>query len=423
MIEDKNRINRRGFLKTLGAAGVGSAIAAPMHALAVGNPDAKEAAPESAVLQIPKRRLGKTGVDVSILCGAGDFDFQEREILLEKSYDWGIHFWDTSTVYVGGKSEKGIGRFFRRYPERRKYVFLCTKSDAQDARGVRHPAKIERQLDRSLNRMKTDHIDLYMLHHLDRPEELTDEIGTWTEKVKKAGKIRNFGFSTHSNMVKCLEKGATLEWIDAIMTAYNYRWLEVPEMQTVLDACHKADIGLIAMKSQAIAYGAGKEVDSDSEGAKLVAHFKRKGFSEGQAKLKAIWQDERFSSSASMLPNLARLAENAAAAMDKTELTQADMTVLKEHARATNSGYCAGCAEICDQAMGGASYVREVMRYMMYYSSYGEPEMARGYFAEIPSGIRQNLGNRDYSAAEARCPQGLPIGRIMAEAAAKLAHV
>lgn len=421
MTENRNKIDRRGFLKAIGAAGVASAIA-PIQTLYAGNPDAKGMTQEQTAMQLPKRRLGKTGVDVSILCGAGDFDFEEKPILLRKSYDWGIHFWDTSTVYMGGKSEKGIGRFFRRHPERRKEIFLCTKSDIQDARGVRHPVKIERQLDRSLNRFRTDTIDLYLLHHLVRPEELTDEIGVWAEKMKKAGKIRFFGFSTHTNMVKCLEKGARIDWIDAIMTAYNFRWFEDPEMQAAVNACHRADIGLIAMKSQAsYSFANAPNTEPDSESGKLLAHFEQKGFSEGQAKLKAVWQDERFASIASMLPNLALLASNAAAAMDKTELTQADMTVLEQYAKATCNGYCAGCSEICDSAMGGESYVREVMRHMMYYSSYGEPEMAKRYYAQIPGNVRRNLASRDYSAAEASCPQGLPIGQIMVEAAVKLA--
>jgi aryl-alcohol dehydrogenase-like predicted oxidoreductase len=359
---------------------------------------------------------------VPILCGAGDFDFEEKEILLRRSYELGVHFWDTSTIYVGGKSEKGIGKYFRRYPERRKDIFMCTKSDIQDAKGMRHPAALEQQLDRSLRRLKTGHIDLYMLHHVDRPVELTDEIGAWSEKMKKAGKIKAMGFSTHSNMAPCLTRAATCDWIDAIMTSYNFRHFENPEMQTAIDACHKADIGLIAMKAQAsMGYGIGKASGTDSEGARLVAHFKQKGFSEGQAKLKAVWQDERFSASASMLPNLRILEENAAAAMDRTEMTAADMAVLEQYAQATCRGYCAGCAEICDSAMGGDSHVRDVMRYMMYYTSYRDPERARSLFAQIPTWVRRRLASRDYSAAEARCPQGLPIGEIMADAAVRLA--
>jgi hypothetical protein len=61
------------------------------------------------------------------------------------------------------------------------------------------------------------------------------------------------------------------------------------------------------------------------------------------------------------------------------------------------------------------------MRYLMYYNSYGKKDWARQLFAEIPGGVRSRLLSIDYSAAEARCPQHLPIGRLVAEAVGKLA--
>jgi hypothetical protein len=92
-----------------------------------------------------------------------------------------------------------------------------------------------------------------------------------------------------------------------------------------------------------------------------------------------------------------------------------------KYAHATCSGYCAGCAEICDAALGDMPYVSDIMRYLMYYNSYGEKEMARELFAEIPRAARNRLLSTDYSTAEARCPQRLPIGELVAEAVSKLA--
>jgi hypothetical protein len=57
----------------------------------------------------------------------------------------------------------------------------------------------------------------------------------------------------------------------------------------------------------------------------------------------------------------------------------------------------------------------------MYYNSYGEQEEARKLFAQIPSNVRNKLLSTDYSPAEARCPQHLPIGKLIAEAVGKLA--
>ena len=57
----------------------------------------------------------------------------------------------------------------------------------------------------------------------------------------------------------------------------------------------------------------------------------------------------------------------------------------------------------------------------MYYNSYGEKQMAKETFVQIPSDVRERLLNIDYSAAEKRCPQGIEIGRLIAEAVSKLA--
>ena len=61
------------------------------------------------------------------------------------------------------------------------------------------------------------------------------------------------------------------------------------------------------------------------------------------------------------------------------------------------------------------------MRYLMYCNSYGEKDRARELFAQIPDEIGNRLLSTDYGAAEARCPQHLPIGKLIAEAVSKLA--
>jgi len=185
-------------------------------------------------------------------------------------------------------------------------------------------------------------------------------------------------------------------------------------MQDAVDACHKAGVGLVAMKTQA------KTIKTE-EDRKLTLHFLQRGFTEEQAKIKAVLEDERFSSACVGMGNVAFLTSNIAAVLDKTKLTQTDKKVLAEYAKATCSGYCAGCAHICDSALPDVPYVSEVMRYLMYYNSYGEQENARELFARIPGKVRNKLLSTDYKLAEARCPQHLRIGKLIAEAVNKLA--
>ena len=408
MKEKHNKINRRNFLKTMGAAGLGSVLASAETNAADPTPSTKTEEPK--LPQVPRRKLGKTGVEVSCLALGTIFNVLENQILLRKSLQWGVTYWDTAHGYTGGNSERGIGKYLSKNPDVRKELFIVSK--ASDARTV---ADVEKLLQTSLKRMNTNYIDLYYgVHGLEEPGQLTNELKKWAESAKERKLIRFFGFSTHDNMAECLAAAAKLDWIDAIMPMYNFRLMQDDKMQDAVEACHKAGIGLIAMKTQA------KTIRTE-EDKKLAQHFLQRGFTEGQAKVKIVLEDKRISSACVGRDNLTHLQLNIAAVLDKTKLTQADTKVFKEYAQATCTGYCAGCGHICSSVLPDAPYVSKIMRYLMYYNSYGEQKEARQLFAQIPGDVRNKLLSTDYSAAEARCPQHLQIAELMAEAVSKLA--
>ena len=416
MVKKRNRIDRRNFLKVMGAAGL-----APAFAGATNNePNAPQKTQEPKFPQVPKRKLGKTGVEVSCLSlGANRLD---NQTILRAAFQWGANYWDTANSYVGGNSEIEIGKFLSKNPDARKKLFIVTK--ASRARSV---ADVEERLTSSLKKMNTEYIDLYYgVHGLNDPARLTDELRKWVENAKKRKLIRFFGFSTHKNMARCLAVAAKLGWIDVIMTTYNFRLMQDPQLQEAVKACHKAGIGLIAMKTIAFSLQerrqmeAGGQIDTEQD-KKLVGHFLQRGFTEQQAKIKAVLEDERISSACVGMNNVATLTSNVAAVLDKTKLTQADKNILKQYAKATCTGYCAGCADICNSALPDVPYVSDIMRYLMYYNSYGDRQHARELFAQIPGEVRRKLLGIDYSVAETRCPQRIPIGKLVAEAVSKLA--
>jgi predicted aldo/keto reductase-like oxidoreductase len=418
MKEKRDKIDRRNFLRTMGAAGLARAFVP----LATGYAAAKDKTTENTQRprfpQVPRRKLGKTGVEVSCLGLGTMFNLVDNQIILRNTVKWGIKYWDTAHNYAGGNSELGIGKFLERNPEVRKDLFLVSK--ASRARTV---ADVESRLQTSLQRMNTDYIDLYYAPHgADDPGQFTDELKQWVESAKKRKLIRFFGFSTHSNMAKCLAAAAKLGWIDVIMPRFNFRVMQDPEMQAAIDACHEAKIGLVAMKTtgKTTIRRFRKEIETEAE-KKMVAHFLQRGFTPEQAAIKLVLADERISSAPVQMENTTILTQNVAAVLDKTELTQADREVFKEYAGATCSGYCAGCADICNAALADVPYISDVMRYLMYYNSYGQRDEARELFAQIPGNVRDKLLSTDYSTAEARCPQHLPIGELVAEAVSKLA--
>jgi len=416
MMEKKQKkVDRRDFLKTMGSAALMPVLAGMTSSFAAAKfdtnePDAADTNISAQFIQVPRRKFGKTGIEIPSLSLGTIFDVSENQIILRKALQWGVTYWDTAHGYAGGNSELGIGKFLSKNPKVRKKLFIATK-----ASGAETVADVEKCLQTSLERMNTRYIDLYYgVHALSDPAQLTDELKQWAENAKKRKLIRFFGFSTHKNMAKCLTAAAGLDWIDAIMTKYNFRSIQEPKMHAAVEACYKAGIAIIAMKTQA------KQVETEND-KELAEKFLHRGFTEGQAKIKIVLQNNRISAVCVGRDNLAHLALNVAAVLDKTELSQADKDVLKQYARATCSGYCAGCGHICDSALPDVPYVSDIMRYLMYYNSYGEKDLAKGLFARIPAKTRANLISTDYHTAQTRCPQHLPIARLIAEAVSKLA--
>ncbi len=331
-------------------------------------------------------------------------------LLLRQAFKWGVTYWDTANSYMGGKSEKGIGKYMEKYPENRKRIFLVTKSHAWTLKGL------SRDLDLSLERMKTDYIDLFFVHSVRSASDLDDKTKVWAEKKKAQGKIRFFGFSTHRNMEACMLGASKLGWIDGIMMRYNYRKMHTDEMKRAVEACTKAGIGLTAMKTQG---GGQVNTESDTE-LKLAGRFLQKGFTDAQAKLKAVWDNPDISSICSEMPNMTILMSNVAAAMDRTKLSIRDMGLLQQYAQETHSHYCAGCANICESCIQGNVPVSDVMRCLMYARSYGNLQRGKIRFHKIPVITRRQMKLADYSLAEQRCPQQMPIGKLMREAVKEL---
>ena len=396
MLKEKHNLSRRDFLKTTGAASVGSIFTA-FNSLT----EASE-----GTRKVPTRPFGKAGINVPILGFGGSLDTSMSLLVLRQAFNWGVTYWDTANTYMGGKSEKGIGRYLEKYQEDRKRIFLVTKSHAWTLNGM------SQDLDLSLERMRTNYIDLFFLHSVRSINDLDDDTKIWADKKKSQGKIRFFGFSTHSNMEACMLGASKLGWIDGIMMRYNYRLMHTDEMKRSVEACTKAGIGLTAMKTQG-----GGQVSADSETElKLAGHFLRKGYTDAQAKLKAVWVNPDVSCICSEMPNLTILMSNIAAALDKTKLSFRDMELLQHYARETRPNYCAGCADICESSIHGNIPISDVMRCLMYARSYGNFQRAKTQFQKLPVIARRQMALMDYSLAEQKCPQKMDVGKLMKEA-------
>jgi len=408
--------SRRDFFKITAAAGAGSAVF-PLGQRADGAQPAARAA--HGPQQMPVRSLGKTGANVPILGLGGSQDLMSKPLLLRQASLTGATYWDTAPTYGRGGSETAIGNYLSQFPEDRKRIFLVTKTKK------RNPSQMTRDLEASLGKLQTDYVDSYFIHGLsDIPNGMDHSaVKKWVEATKKSGKIRFFGFSAHKNMSRCLEDAAGLGWIDSIMMSYNYRMVDDDDMKRAVAACAKAGVGLVAMKTQAPFMARfwsdiGKE---DDAALAMVKRFHEKGFTAEQARLKAVWEDPHIASICSEMTNVTILKANADAATDRLPLSRNDKALLETYAQKTACGYCTGCADRCESAIDNRAPISDIIRYMMYHDNYGDYREASRRFRAVPSAQRRAIARIDYTEAERRCPQGIPIGKMMKAAVKVLA--
>lgn len=401
-INNKN-ISRRELFKVAGTTGLAALLGRGW--LPAARAEEAAASADNAMPQVPRRVLGKTGAEIPILVMGGGQGFDERfDPRLAECMRFGVNYFDVADCYAGGKSETGLGAFIEK-TGKRKDIWITTKSDNHS------PDGLEKILERSLERLKTDHVELMFMHALKDESKLNDDMMRKAEALKKAGKIQFFGFSCHDgNVAELLEKAAAIGWIDAIMFKYNFRAYGDEKLNKAIDACHKAHIGLIAMKTQ------GSAVSFEDR----VKKFHGDKFSKPQAVLKAVWEDDRITAAVSHMDTLEKIKENTAAALDKSSLTLRDHRELQEYAAATQHLYCAGCEHICNQAVPHGVQVGTTLRYLMYHDSYGDRQTARELFAHLPASA-QRIKEVDYTQASALCPHKIDIAKHMHRAADVLA--
>jgi uncharacterized protein len=403
MAINKKGWSRREFLKTTGAAGMATLLTgAELH-------NTVSAATNSNTGPLPMRPFGKTGVSVPILGFGGSQNLESKQRLLRQAVKLGVTYWDTAESYSDGSSEAAMGKYLRKYPEDRARIFLVTKSHST------RPSRLSDNLDASLQRLGTTSIDLFFIHSISDPGDMDHDIRVWAERKKAQRKIRFIGFSTHNNMEACMRGAADLGWIDGIMVTYNYRLMHTEAMKRAVEACVNAGIGVTAMKTQA-GWSWGSQGTESRTAEQLIERFSIKGFTEEQAKLKAVWENPHIACICSEMPNLKILSANVAAARNKTRLSFEDKNLLYRYAQQTATGYCAGCARICESVLETRVPISDTMRYLMYARCYGEPGRAAALFRSISHHRRQQMAAMDFTSAETVCPQKMPIGILIREA-------
>ncbi len=230
-------MERREFLKVAGTAAGGYALAS----------ETLLGAQEDKVAGLPRRVLGRTGAKISVVAFPGlalnALSQEEATAGVHKAFEQGINHFDVAPAY--GDAEIKMGPALQGLD--RSKIFLSCKTKMRDKDGAR------KELERSLTRLKTDHFDLYQMHHVRWAQEVKQALGPGGAmetflKAKEEGKIRHIGFSAHTT------KGA-LEMLkgfqfDSVMFPLSYvDYINWGFGKAVVEMAQERGTAVLAMKA------------------------------------------------------------------------------------------------------------------------------------------------------------------------------
>ncbi len=353
------RINRRGFLRAgfTGAAGI---MAFAPSALA-----AQDIVKQDDVIY---RILGKTGLKVPVI----SFGVMRADNpnLCKAAYGKGIKLFDTAHGYQNGNNETMLGNVLKDFP--RDSFLLATKVKPAGLDKDGRPTDLTttedflEKFNISLTRLRMDHVDILYVHSVDNPEVLEYKpVLNALKKLRKEGKVRFIGFSTHRNETAVINAAAQKgEW-DVILTSYNFMQTYIEELKGAIRKASEAGIGIVAMKTLA---GGGF---FDKEKTRAI---------NTTAALKWALSNPDIGTAIPGMTDFDQLELNIRLLSDIT-LTEQEKNDLIVPLAETGL-YCTGCGKCIVQCSENLQ-VPDLMRAYMYAYGYSSPAMARTLLDEI----------------------------------------
>lgn len=385
-----NEMDRRDFMKGALAGGVGAGLLGA-------SAGAQDASSTPAEGKVPRKKLGATGELLPILqmgtCQTLDLKYDKR---LHRCLQLGVDYIDSAEMYANGQAHLAVANFMKQIGDRKK-IFLTSKVYLPMETAT--PDGFKTGLDKCLRELETDYLDVFFIHMAHDVRYVGPEYIKMAEELKKSGKIRFFGISTHDGSVPTmLTKTAEVGGVDVVLFRYNFREYGNVELNRAIDAAKSKNIGLVAMKTLAA-------IPDDAE---EIVPFTSENFTLTQAKLKAVWADERIDAICSQMSSVEHVMENTAAAMSPVKLSMGEFMQLHRLAGRTSHLHCRGCNRICEGRVEGNTRIADMMRYLMYYESYGEKDHALAMYKNLKDDERR-IDGIDFAAAARACPQSINI--------------
>lgn len=350
--------SRRNFIKK-GAAGLAGAAILPSVLKGETKPPAKTAGKTKMIY----RTLGKTGLKLPVVSmGVMNADNPK---LVAAALDAGIVHLDTAWYYQRGRNEEMVGKVVKSRP-RDSFVVATKVWEPRDRKTGLFPedAKPESFMEKfetSMKRLGMDYVDILYLHSVSRKESaLFEPYLDLMKKLKKEGRIRFIGVSTHRNEPEVIRAAADSKVYDVVLTAYNFNQKHVKEVKDAIAYAAKAGVGIVAMKTQAGVYW-------DKEKQKPINM---------KAALKWALLDENVHTSIPGFTTFDQL-ELDLSVMEDLTLTPQEKADLQPPKDLTMAGlYCQQCEQCVPQCPANLE-IPTLMRSYMYAYGYKNLEKAR----------------------------------------------
>jgi len=393
-------LTRRDFLATSARHGAALSLGAA-------------AAPTAASPAIrARRRLGRTGIEIPDI-SFGSFSLDRDEALVQHALDRGVTHFDTAEGYMDGRSEEVLGRALR---GRRHEVTLTSKFWANPEHSAAHQMEV---LERSLRRLQTDYVDVYLNHAVNDVARLdSPEWRTFVDRARQQGKIRAAGMSGHAGrLAECLTHALDEKLVDVVLVAYNFaqqpsyreqvtRYLKDLAASFDFVTTHPT---LPALLARAHAEGVGVMVMKTLQGARRndMRAFEQPGRTFAQAAFRWVLSEPSIDGLVVSMTDRAMVDEYVEASGSGPP-DREDLALLARYASRHAATSCVvGCGACVDRCPAGVP-IPDVMRMRMYALDYGIPAVAAAEYARLPLDASACLGCSGAPCAGA-CPAGLEI--------------
>lgn len=354
------------------------------------------------------RTLGKTGIRIPIV-NMGVMNTLDSA-LMKRSYEIGVRYFDTAAWYMRGRNEEMLGNAIKELNVRDKVIIGTKIYIPLRQRKISPEQAKETYLkiaDESLKRLQTDYVDILYSHVVGSIDWLNNPgiLGA-LKLLKEQKKARFIGFSTHQNMVECINEAVRTGFYDIILTAFNYAMADDENLINALKNANSNGIGLMAMKTQCSQYWYREYVP---EGKKEYY----KGRILHTAVLKWVLRNDFITTAIPGYTNFQQMEEDFSVAYD-LEYTEEEKKFLKDRkAKVAIKGYCQQCSRCLPICPNGVD-IPALMRTHMYAACYSNFYQARDTLDEIPRGKSIQIC-RSCKTCVARCVNSVNIARRIDE--------